>query len=202
MAAAQVVGHLPPARLAGALVGGRGDAADEQLVGRLQWVQVRTVAEGEAFARHIPRGAGTNRGWAGKCLFVHACRSQPTPCAPSRPLRAAGAFWRRWPALPQGALRACSRVCPPHPPQEWAAQEAASDPDEHCRLLAAGCAALQAQLASEALAAAERLPDADALDPSRLLARGAGRGGGGAGSGAPGGLSVRAPELGQRLRLV
>jgi hypothetical protein len=59
MAAAQVVAHLPPARLAGAVVGGRGDVIDEQLVERLQWVQVRlgggVVGKG--------RWAGPGRGW-------------------------------------------------------------------------------------------------------------------------------------------
>ena len=136
-AAAQVAACLPAARLAGAAVGGgRGDAADEALVGRLEWM----------------RG--------------------------------------------------------------WAAEAAARDPDESCRLLAAGAAALHARLASEALAAAEALPDADALDPGGLLLAGVGGGGarqaggrrrrGGRGSGAVGGamdgVTVRVPSI-SRLQL-
>lgn len=38
VAASQVVRHLPPARLAGALVGRRVDVQDEVLVERLQWL--------------------------------------------------------------------------------------------------------------------------------------------------------------------
>ncbi|GBF95877.1 hypothetical protein Rsub_08468 [Raphidocelis subcapitata] len=124
MAAAQVVSHLPPARLAGAAIGGRGDAVDAQLVDRLQWLQ------------------------------------------------------------------------------HWASGAAASEADEHCRLLAAGCVALQAQLSSEAMAAADLLPEADALDPSGLLfastAGGRRRGGGGGGAGR--GVDIRVPSL-ERLQL-
>ena len=73
-------------------------------------------------------------------------------------------------------------------------------------MLAAGCAALQAQLASEAMAVAEELPDADALDPGGLLLRatagGARARGGGAAArgGALDGVGVRAPSL-RQLRL-
>jgi hypothetical protein len=44
--------------------------------------------------------------------------------------------------------------------QEWAAGVAAADSDEPCRMLAAGCCALQGQLAEEALKSMEQLPEA------------------------------------------
>jgi len=81
--------------------------------------------------------------------------------------------------------------------------------DEHCRLLAAGCVALQAELASQALLAADSLPLADQLDPGGLLlastaSRGAGgRRGGNRVTGADGkldGVTVLVPGL-DRLRL-
>lgn len=74
---AQVVTTLPPARLAGALLGGRGNAEDTLLVERLGWVR------------------------------------------------------------------------------EWTASVAAADPDPQCRLLAAGCGNLQADLAARAMEALE-----------------------------------------------
>ncbi len=84
-----------------------------------------------------------------------------------------------------------------------------SDVDEHCRLLGAGCVALQADLARDALGAAELLPEADQLDPGGLLLagvakRGRGRrGAAGTTKGADGrldGVGVRVPSL-QHLRL-
>jgi hypothetical protein len=70
------------------------------------------------------------------------------------------------------------------------------DVDEHCRLLGAGCVALHAQLASEAMAASEALPAPGPLDASdALLGRGRGRGRRGAT-----GLDVAVPTL-RDLRL-
>ena len=81
-AAAQVVSHIPPARLAGAMLTAQQDAKDRTLVEQLQWVQ------------------------------------------------------------------------------EWAAAAAMSDVDEHCRWLAAGCCALHAEMAADAMRATEQLPAA------------------------------------------
>jgi len=55
-----VISHLPPARLAGAMIGGRGDAADEQLVERLQWVQVRAGGNACLLGESMTDGQQTN----------------------------------------------------------------------------------------------------------------------------------------------
>jgi hypothetical protein len=73
--------------------------------------------------------------------------------------------------------------------QGWAQATAGGDADEHCRLLAAGCVSLQADLGSRAMAAMEQLP----VMPQGLL----GLGGGGGGLG----MEVQLPKLGE-LRLV
>ena len=46
----QVLSALPPARLAGAVTGGRGDVQDEMLVERLEWLQgwLGETAQGDA----------------------------------------------------------------------------------------------------------------------------------------------------------
>lgn len=83
VAASQVVRHLPPARLAGAMVGRQADVQDAVLVERLQWLM------------------------------------------------------------------------------SWTQTVAASDTDQHCRMLAAGCVAWHVELAEGAMAVLEHLPDSD-----------------------------------------
>jgi hypothetical protein len=91
--AAQVISHLPPARLAGAMLTAQQDAKDRTLVEQLQWVQ------------------------------------------------------------------------------EWAAAAAVADGDEHCRWLAAGCCALHAEMAADAMRAAEQLPEAGGSGGGDLVGR-------------------------------
>lgn len=44
MGVVQILSSLPPARLAGAMTGGRGDLQDDLLVERLEWLQGWLVA--------------------------------------------------------------------------------------------------------------------------------------------------------------
>lgn len=74
----QILASLPPARVAGAMTGGRGDLQDSLLVERLEWLQgwlaATTAADpdsqvGGPFAANCP--SPTRNDW----LKIHRCRA-------------------------------------------------------------------------------------------------------------------------------